>query len=184
MGNIIHLGPLSWFADRKVVLGAMAAALGAAAPGLSAALVALDDGAPQYGGQIGQSPHERFLSSPENVGGFVFHVCPTSYMTGQNIIEFCSLVNSFFCIIKGIDKIFQRTEATEVQKSIFFGVFIFSVGPLLRNRKGPHRGSLEDQSINSRYSPGFEDGKTLSTKRMKGVGNLRPSQRRVAIMCF
>jgi hypothetical protein len=42
LGDIIHLGPLSRFADRKIVLGAMATVLGAAASGLSTTLVALD----------------------------------------------------------------------------------------------------------------------------------------------
>jgi hypothetical protein len=58
------------------------------------------------------------------------------------------------------------------------------VGPLLRNCKGAHRSSLEDQGINSRYLPSFKDRKTLPTKRMKGMCDLRPSQRGIAMMCF
>ena len=92
----------------------MAATLGAAAPRLATTLVALDEGAPQYGGQVGQVPYERFLSSPESVCRFVSHVYPTSYKTGRILAQSRSLVNTFFCIIKGADKLFQSREATEI----------------------------------------------------------------------
>lgn len=182
--NIVHLGPLSRFADRKVELGAMAAALGAAASRLSAPLVALDEGASQHGGQVGQAPQERFLSSPESVCRFVWHVCPTSYRTGLILTEFRSLVNSFFRIIKGADKISQGRERTEIQKGAFPRFNISLIGPLLRNRKGAHRSSLEEQSIDSRYPTGLEDRKTLTAQRVKGMRDLRPSQRGAATMCF
>ena len=182
--DIVHLGPLSRFADRKVVLGAMAAALGATAARFPTTLVALDDGATQYGGQVGQVPHERFLPSPQGSCRFVSHVHPTSYRTGLKLSESGSLVNSFFCIIKAVDKIFQSTEAIKIQEGIFLGFLRFLIGPLLRNRKGAHRGSKQDQGIDSRYPSRFQNSKTLSTKRMKGMGDLRPSQRCAAMMCF
>jgi len=182
--NIVHLGPLSRFADRKVVLGTMAAALGAAASGLSTTLVALDEGAPQYSGQVGEAPNERFLSSAEDVCRFVSHVHPTSYKTGRNLAESYSLVNPFFYIIKGADKISQGTEAPEIQKGAFLGLLISLVGPLPWNCKGAHRSSLEEQGIDSRYSAGLEYRKTLATQRVKGMSDLRPSQRGTAMMCF
>ena len=182
--NIVHLGPLSRFADRKVVLGAMATALGTAAPRLSTTLVALDEGASQYSGQVGQAPQERFLSSPESVGRFVWHVYQTSYRTGLILAASRSLVNSFFRIIKGADKISQSRERTEIQKGAFARFNISLVGPLLRNRKGAHRSSLEEQGIDSRYPTGLEDRKTLTAQRVKGMRDLRPSQRGAAMMCF
>lgn len=182
--DIVHLGPLARFADREVVLGAMAAALGASAPGLSTTLVALDEGAPQYGGQVGQGPHERSLSSAERIGEFVGHVYQTSYKTGRSVTESRSLVNSFFRIIKGADKIPQGREATEIQKGAFLGFLISLVGPLPRNREGAHRSSLEDQGIASGYPTGLEDRKTLTAQRVKGMCNLCPSQRGPAMMCF
>ena len=182
--NIVHLGPLSRFADRKVVLGTMAAALGTAAPRLATTLVALDERASQYGSQVGQAPHERFLSSPESVCSFVWHVYPTSHITGRSLAEPSSLVNPFFYIIKGADKISQSREATEIQKSAFLGYPISLVSPLLRNRKGAHRRSLQEQGIDTRYPAGLEDRKTLAVQRVKGMRDLRPSQRGTAMMCF
>jgi len=69
--DIVHLGPLSRLADREVVLGAMATALGAAAPGFSTTLVAFDEGAPEHGSQVGQASQELFLFSPESGSRFL-----------------------------------------------------------------------------------------------------------------
>jgi len=85
----------------------MAAALGAAAARLATTLVAFDEGTPEYGGQVGQAPHERFLFSPQSMCRFVWHVFPTSYITGRILVASNSLVNLFFLIIKEADKITQ-----------------------------------------------------------------------------
>ena len=82
-------------------------------------LVTLDEGTPQYGGQVGQASQERFLSSLQRVDGFFSHVDPTSHRTGRILIKSCSLVNPFFCIIKGLDKISHSRETTEIQKAFY-----------------------------------------------------------------
>ena len=183
--NIVHLGPLSRFADRQIVFGAVPPALGATASRFAATLVTLDEGTPQYGGQVGQTPQERFLSSPQCVGRFFRHACyPTSYRTGLILSKLFSLVNSFFSIIKGLYKIFYCLEAIEIQERRYRGITISLIGPLVRNRKGAHGSSLKEQGIDSRDSTGFKDRKTLAAQRVKGMGNLRPSQRTAAMMCI
>jgi hypothetical protein len=114
--NIVHFGSLFRLADGQIIFGAVAPTLGAAASRLAATLVTLDEGTPQYGGQVGQASQERFLSSLQRVDRFVSHADPTSYRTGRILIKSCSLVNPFFCIIKGLDKISHGREATEIQK--------------------------------------------------------------------
>lgn len=162
LGNIVHLGPLARFADGEVILGTVSSSLRAPAAGLSTPLVALDERAPQDGSQVRQAPDERSLSSTERVGEFVRHVDPTSYKTGRIVVEPSSLVNSFFCMMKGADKLSQSRKGTEIQKGVFLGFFISQVGPLPGNRESAHRGSPEDQGIASGYPAGFEDGKTLA----------------------
>ena len=90
------------------------------------------------------------------------HIYPTSYRTGPILAESGSFVNSFFHIIKGADEISQGRQATEIQKGAFDGFPISLVSPLLRNRKGAHRGSLHKQGIDSRYPTGLEDRETLT----------------------
>ena len=182
--NIVHLGPLSRFADREVILGAVSSALGTSAPGLPTALVALDEGAPQHDGQVGQAPDERSLSSTQRVGNFVRHIYPTSYKTGRIVMESSSFVNSFFCMMKGVDKIFQSRKRGEIQKGDFPGFFSSLVGPLPGYRESSHRGSPKDQGIAPGYPADFEDGKTLTVQRVKGMRDFRPSQRCAAMMCF
>jgi len=182
--DIVHCGPLSRFADRQVILGPMAAAMGTAAPWLSTTLVALDEGAPQYGGQIGQAPHKRFLSSPESFDRYILHIDPTSHRTGPILIESNSLVNSFFCIINGADKISQSREAIKIQKSVLLESRISLVGPLPRNRKGAHRSSPQEQGVGSSDPAGLEDRKALAAQRVKRMRDLCQSQSGAAEMCF
>ena len=58
------------------------------------------------------------------------------------------------------------------------------VGPLLRDRKGAHRRSLQKQGIDSRYPTGLKNGKTLAAKRVKRMGDFSTSRRRAAIRCI
>jgi hypothetical protein len=102
------------------------------------------------------------LPSLQRVGRFLSHVDPTSHKTGQILTKPCSLVNPFFCMIKGLDKISHSKEATEIQKRAYWRIPISLVGPLTGNRKSPHRSPLKDQGIDSRDPTGFKDGKTLT----------------------
>jgi hypothetical protein len=58
------------------------------------------------------------------------------------------------------------------------------VGPFLGDRKSPHRGSPKNQSVNSRDSARFQDGKLLTTKGVIGMGDFSMFRRRTVNKCI
>ena len=93
--EVIHLWTQPWVADREIVLGAMAGALGAFASRLAAPFEALDEGATEDRLEWGQLPQESVaLLSQARRGLFaVFH--RTTYITGLIVYSLNTYFNLF-----------------------------------------------------------------------------------------
>ena len=56
--------------------------------------------------------------------------------------------------------------------------------PLPGNSKGPRRRTCQDESLDGADTAGFKNSKSLTPKRMKGMGDFSPSQILAVIMCI
>ena len=94
--HIIHLWPQARVAHRKVVLGAMAGAVGAFAPRLATSFVAFDEGAAEDCFERGQLAQESFAAFSQCGSGRLLHSCQTTYITGLIVNHVFSFVNPIF----------------------------------------------------------------------------------------
>src|SRR6266852_4486884 len=80
--HIIHLRPQAGVADRQIVLGAMAGAVGAFASRLAASFVALDERTPEDRLERRQLAKESVAAFPQGGSGLVLDFHQTTYTTG------------------------------------------------------------------------------------------------------
>src|SRR4030095_16634440 len=80
--HVVHLRPQTRVADRQIVLGAMAGAVGAFASRLAASLVAFDERTAQDRLKRGQLAQESVAALPQCSGGLALSFHQTTYTTG------------------------------------------------------------------------------------------------------
>jgi hypothetical protein len=80
--DVIHLWPQARVADREIVLGAMAGAIGTFASRLAASFEALDEGTPEDRFERGQLSQESVAAFSQRGGGLSWYFHQTTYLTG------------------------------------------------------------------------------------------------------
>ena len=97
LGYVVHLRPRARIADREVVLGAVAGAVGTFAARLAAAFVALDEGTAQDSLERGQLVQERVAAFSQCGSGLVLNF-QTTYTTGLLLKQLNTFFNLFVLV--------------------------------------------------------------------------------------